>query len=85
MALIALRKLEVTLTADMDAISEAVARVGVGWAERLEAHCEANGLPTERGVKARVVPTAELLDLLACGKAFRIETDFKAMMEGGNV
>lgn len=73
---IALRKVELNVTADLEAVSEAVSATAINWATALEDHLKAVGLPSARTVQCSVVPSDELAELLASGRAFRVETDF---------
>ena len=76
------RRLEVEIDADLDAISEAVSACAVAWANAVEAQCNAVGMPAQRAVQCRVVPSAELLTLLAKGRAFRAQSDFLVQVQG---
>ncbi|NBE05943.1 hypothetical protein [Paragemmobacter ruber] len=80
--IVPLRKLEVEVEADLDAVCQAVSQSACAWADALEAQCEAMGMPDRRAVQVRVVPSAALLDLLASGAAFRVESDFIMAVKG---
>ena len=79
---IALRRLQLNMTADLDDVSEAVSAAAVGWAQKVDAHLQNVGLPGTKTVECRVVPTPELVALLASGAAFRVESGFLIPVPG---
>lgn len=80
--LLALRKLQVSLTVDSEAMARAQWDAVDRFAQAVEGVIEAAGLPAQREVSAHVVPTGELLALLASGRAFRVESDFVVGIDG---
>ena len=76
-------KLEVTVEADLSPVSAAGFAAFQAWHDRVEAVIAAAGMPAQRAVTARIVPTPELLEFLASGRAFRVESDLLFPVGGG--
>ncbi len=81
--LLVLRKLEVDLDLDLEELTQAQWAPVQRFIDSVEALIETVGMPWQRNVSVRVVPTEELLALLSTGRAFRVESDFVVGIDGG--